>query len=71
MPAARPIVVHREVYTESAKKSGDTDPANGVILREAPRKALRPLESLAPTEESLRWAHHPVGYDWLWRDTES
>jgi hypothetical protein len=24
------------------KKSGDTDPANGVILREAPRKALRP-----------------------------
>jgi hypothetical protein len=50
------------------KKSGDTDPADGVILREAPRKALRPRESLAPTEESLRWAHHPVGYDRLWRE---
>jgi hypothetical protein len=27
-----------------------------------------PLESLAPTKESLRWAHHPVGYDWPWRE---
>ena len=26
------------------------------------------LGSLAPTEESLRWAHHPVGYDWLRRE---
>jgi hypothetical protein len=26
----------------SRRKSGDTDPANGVILREVPRKALRP-----------------------------
>jgi hypothetical protein len=27
-----------------------------------------PLESLAPTEESLRWARHSVGYDWLLRE---
>jgi hypothetical protein len=31
----------RVAYLESAK-SGDTGPADGVILREAPRKALRP-----------------------------
>jgi hypothetical protein len=50
------------------KKSGDTDPANRVILREAPRKALHPAGKPGATEESLRWAHHPVGYDWLWRE---
>jgi hypothetical protein len=65
---ARTAVVMLIVSYRIRKKSGDTDPANGVILREAPRKALRPRESLAPTEESLRWAHHPVGYDRLWRE---
>ena len=25
-------------------------------------------EARAPTEESAGWAHHPVGYDRLWRE---
>jgi hypothetical protein len=40
-----------ELVASNPQKSGDTDPANGVILREAPRKALRPLENLAPTDD--------------------
>jgi hypothetical protein len=33
-----------------------------VILRKAPRKTVFTLRARAPTEESLRWAHGPVGY---------